>query len=662
MTMMLCAKAGIAQDHAPASRMELPKPATPVLAHGPSGTPSQTGAHALTKADVDNWLDGYMPYGLSSGDIPGAVVVVVKDGKLLTARGFGYADVAKRSPVDPEKTLFRPGSISKLFTWTAIMQLVEQGKLDLDRDVNSYLDFKIPPFAGKPITLRQILTHTAGFEETAKGIVYFDAKYNLALREYLVRRLPARIFQPGTTPAYSNYATALAGYIIERVSGQSYDDYIARHILAPLDMRNSTTRQPLPTKLAGQMATGYPQPGRAGGFEYVGPGPAGNLSSSGSDMARFMIAHLDGGAGILSPQTARMMHESPLNRVDRASLLPPLNRMQLGFFDTNLNGRKVIGHLGDTEAFHSALHLFMNEKTGIYLSVNGAGKAGAAGTLRGALFQDFADRYFPDIAPADEKVDARMSAQHAQMMAGQWWTSRRLETNFLSLLSLFGQTQVSAGAKGELLIPGLVGANGRPREWIEIAPFVWRDRNGHDRLAAKVVDGKVVRWSFDFLSPFMVFDRVPIGRSSAWIVPALGSSLAILLMTFIQWPAAWAIRRRFGASIGLGGPALRAYRATRLIAGLSIALSVGWAVAITSILGSPDAAAGGGDTILWVLQVASAVIFVGAAGIAAWNAWLTWKDNRSWTRKLWNMLVLLATLVLLYVAVRFGLLAMTVEF
>ena len=124
---------------------------------------------ALNRADVEAWLDGFMPYALERGDIAGAVVVVVKDGQVLLQKGYGYADVAKRTPVDPETTLFRPGSVSKLFTWTAVMQLVEQGKLDLDADVNEYLDFEIPARDGKPVTLRQIMTHTAGLEETARA-------------------------------------------------------------------------------------------------------------------------------------------------------------------------------------------------------------------------------------------------------------------------------------------------------------------------------------------------------------------------------------------------------------------------------------------------------------------------------------------------------------
>src|SRR6478609_5391678 len=137
----------------------LSPPATTESTAAPANPQSQAGsAVPLTKADVDVWLDGYLPYALRTADIPGAVVTVVKDGQLLTARGFGYADREKRTPVDPDRTLFRPGSVSKLITWTAVMQLVEQGKLDLDADVNTYLptDIQVPPRDGKPITLRNI--------------------------------------------------------------------------------------------------------------------------------------------------------------------------------------------------------------------------------------------------------------------------------------------------------------------------------------------------------------------------------------------------------------------------------------------------------------------------------------------------------------------------
>src|SRR3954447_155508 len=169
------------------------QPTKPTAAVLPAATPpatSATGAratHDLTKADVDAWLDGYMPYALKAGAIPGAVVVVVKDGQLLTMRGFGYSDLKTQKAVDPDLTLFRPGSVSKLFTWTAVMQQVQAGKLDLDKDVNAYLDFKIPPKDGKPITLRNLMTHTSGFSETAKYLIEFGEKHPQSLGKILSR-------------------------------------------------------------------------------------------------------------------------------------------------------------------------------------------------------------------------------------------------------------------------------------------------------------------------------------------------------------------------------------------------------------------------------------------------------------------------------------------
>src|SRR5580698_7200921 len=190
---------------------------------------------ALTQSDADAWLDGFMPYTLEYNDIAGAAVVIVKDGQVLTQRGFGYADVAARKRVDAATTMFRAGSISKLFTWTAIMQLVEQGKVDLDADVNQYLDFKVPPYQGKPITVRNLMTHTPGFEEAFKGGIRFSGSVP-ALGDVLKRMLPARVYEPGATPAYSNYGAGVASYIVERVSGVPFEDYVERNIFAPLGM------------------------------------------------------------------------------------------------------------------------------------------------------------------------------------------------------------------------------------------------------------------------------------------------------------------------------------------------------------------------------------------------------------------------------------------
>ena len=209
-------------------------PATPPAIVTPVALETPTGPQ-LNRVDLEAWLDGFIPYAIAKGNIAGGVVVVVKDGQVLLEKGFGYADVEKKKPVDPEATLFRPGSISKLFTWTAVMQLVEQGKIDLDADINQYLDFKIPPGPdGEPIRMRDVMTHTAGFEEAVKELISEDPSTLVPLGDTVKRWVPVRIFKAGTMPAYSNYATGVAGYIVERVSGQTFDDYLYNNIFSPL--------------------------------------------------------------------------------------------------------------------------------------------------------------------------------------------------------------------------------------------------------------------------------------------------------------------------------------------------------------------------------------------------------------------------------------------
>ena len=196
----------------------------------PPTTPANQAAHPLTADDVNAWLDGFMPYAIARGDIPGAVVVVVKDGQVLTEKGYGYANVAKKIKVDPKTTLVRPGSISKLFTWTALMQQVQAGKVDLNADVNNYIDFKIPPYKGQPIKVINLMTHTPGFEEAVKDLISLGPK-EIPYDTLLKRWVPNRIYAPGTTPAYSNYGASLAGYIVQRTSGEPFDAYLEHHIV-----------------------------------------------------------------------------------------------------------------------------------------------------------------------------------------------------------------------------------------------------------------------------------------------------------------------------------------------------------------------------------------------------------------------------------------------
>ena len=655
--------AAIAQTPTPAATAPLAPATAPAEGNTIAAKPADAqGAKALTADDVNAWLDGYMPYALATGDLAGAVVAVVKDGQSLTERGFGYADVASKKPVDPKLTLFRPGSVSKLITWTAVMQQVEQGKIDLDADVNKYLpaDFQIAPRDGKPVTMRNIMQHAAGFEEQVKNIITEDPSQPGYI-ELLRRWTPTRVFEAGTTPAYSNYATSVAGYVVERVSGESFYDYVEKHIFAPLDMKHSSMRQPLPKELEPLMASGYIlASGEAKKFEIVGPAPAGSLSSPGEDMAHFMIAHLQNGEyngnRILKEETAKLMHDSPL------TLLPPLDRMELGFFETNINGREVIAHLGDSQNFHTSLHLFLKENTGFYVSFNAAGKEGAAHHLRLALFADFADRYFPGPPLTTARVDDATAKQHAQMLAGNWRASRGAFTTFLSAIGLIGQTKVSVGAKGELVIGDAKGLNGQLVKWVEIAPFVWHDANGHDSLAAKVVDGKVERFSYGLGAPFEVWLRVDGKQDGAWLVPALCVSLAALFLTVVFWPVNAIVRRRFRTRLDLPAPALRAYRAGKLGALLVFSAFIAWTLSVVSMFSDLNKTTAAFDPVIRFCQVFGFVAFIGGFVLALWNLWSVWTGKRRWPAKLWSVVLVFSTFIVLWVAFAFHLIGWGVNY
>jgi CubicO group peptidase (beta-lactamase class C family) len=652
----------------PISAQEGPDLRPPVTVERPTAeapvAPADVAASAtgsLTRADLEAWLDGFMPYALERGDIAGSVVVVVKDGRILFQKGYGYADVAARKPVDPRRTLFRPGSVSKLVTWTAVMQLVEQGKLDLDRDINAYLDFEIPPRDGKPITLRNIMTHTTGLEETARALITSDAKNIPPLSDYLKHWVPPRIFPPGVTPAYSNYATSLAGYIVERVSGQPFDDYLDRHIFAPLGMRHSSFRQPLPAALQPLMSKGYklasddkPKP-----YEIVTSAPAGSLAASGEDMGRFMIAHLQNGAygsgRILQAATAEQMHGTAL------TILPPLNRMLLGFYETNINGRRAIAHGGDTQWFHSYLHLFPDDGVGLYVSVNSDGKEGAAGAIRTALFEGFADRYLPGPDPQG-KVDPETAKQHAQQIAGRYENSRRAQTSFISLAYLMAQVKVVANEDGTITVPMLTGLNGEPKKFREIAPYVWRNVAGSDRIAGKVVDGRVERFSTDPLSPFMVFDRTPWWRSAGWLMPLLGVALAALLLTVLAWPVSALVRRYYGVGYRLSGRDARAHRLVR-IASLAVLVVAGAAFAMVgSMLSSFELMTPKTDIVIHLLRVLATIVVPMGAAVAVWNAWTVLRSGRRWPAKLWSIVLAVSCLGILWVCVVFRILGYSANY
>jgi CubicO group peptidase (beta-lactamase class C family) len=631
-------------------------PPAPALApvSEPTAPRAPTDGHALTAEDANAWLDGFMPYALQSGDIAGAVVVIVKDGAILTEKGYGYADVATETRVDPKNTLFRFGSTSKLLMWTAVMQQVEQGKLDLDTDINRYLDFKIPERDGKPVTLRNLMTHSAGFEERLSGLIGVEADGVTPLDQFLKSYIPPRIFAPGGTPAYSNYGAALAGYLVARVSGLSFDDYMDKYVLAPLAMHDSTFRQPLPERLKARLSKAYPAaslPPRP--FEIVGPAPAGSLSSTGDDMAHFMIAHVQNGrygeTRILDNATAEMMHSTAL------TILPGINRMELGFYEDNINGRRVIAHGGDTQWFHSDLHLFLDEDVGLLISVNSLGKDGAAHGLRYALFTEFADRYFPG-AKAPATVDAQTAAKDAERIAGRYEASRRVDSTFVSALYLLGQTTVQNNGDGTISVSTVVSPSGVPRKWREITPLLWREEQSADLLSAQATDGRVTRFTFGEGAAIEMFDRVPWWRSAGGWLPLLAAALAVQILTVLAWPVSALTRRHYRVAAPLTGLDARAQRTVRLASLASALVLLGWLGLVLAMGSDLDLIAKSGGWVL-LLHILSPIVFFGTAGVGLWNAWVVMHAPRRWYAKFWALSLALSLGVSLWVALTLHLIA-----
>jgi CubicO group peptidase (beta-lactamase class C family) len=526
------------QGPAPSPLISAPSPPpanVPVAALQPSTAPE------LTKADFETFLDALIPSQLQNRNIAGAVVSVVKDGQVLFQKGYGYADLEEKKPVLPDQTLFRPGSISKLFTATAVMQLVEQGKLDLDRDVNDYLDFPIPKTYPEPVTLRQLLTHTGGFEETLKNLFVAHQSDIKPLRTYLVNEMPARIFPPGKIPSYSNYGFTLAGYIVERVSGEKFERYIENHILKPLGMKNSTFDQPLPPQLAPQMSKGYLSASKKPrDFEFVQAAPAGALATTAADMTRFMLAFLQDGTvdsvSILKPETVRQMETRQFE------FHQMLTGIGITFMEYLIDPVRIIAHGGDTVYFHSDMILVPEAHFAYFLSYNSLGRDVGGG--RGEVWRTLVNRYFPSAARPKPNVDSNTAKSDGRAVSGLYDGTRRGETTLLRILALIGQFKVSSDKEGVLQIEGMKNQSGELKRWREIAPLIYREIDGLERVGFRRDASGAVGEMLPFPAIYEG-QRVPWYSSKIFIGLLIGGSLLLALLTVLLWPVAVIIRKRY---------------------------------------------------------------------------------------------------------------------
>lgn len=608
-----------------ASRDATPPPA--VSAQPPAATRGPRDP-----AEVEAFMDGLMTAWMRDKHVAGVTVSVVRDGQMLLAKGYGFADVAKRTPVDPERTLFRIGSVSKLFTWTGVMQLHERGVLDLDKDVNDYVDFRIPDAFGEPITLTHVLTHTPGLEEDPRGLFSDDSSRIVPMGRWLPEHLPARVRAPGTFASYSNWATALAGYIIERHGGTpSWDAYTEQNILQPLGMVHTTTRQPLPAQLAGDMSVGYEW--KQGEFvprkfEIIdGAAPAGSVSASATDMARFMIAHLGkgalGDARILGEREAELM-QTRLHGHD-----PRIPGFAHGFYEQSSHGLRIIGHGGDTQWFHSNLSIIPSEQVGVFMSTN-TSTGGEISFL--PFLTAFLDHYYPDtsVPPAPKADEAPSLAR----FAGEYIFNRRGYTTYFKAAALAGTIAVSPMKDGTLAAATPFGVLRLARE----DSLLFRDINSEMRVAFRADERGAITHGFLNAAPMMVMEKSSAMSAASTHRILLGGGLLMFVAVVLTALVRFFLRKVPGRP--RVEPHVARGRRALVIAGLLLLAFVG---AVAAIL-SPPGAIFAETSMALKLALALPVIALLFALWGAWEMLAQWRlgEGSVWTRLRHSAAVLVA--------------------
>ncbi len=353
----------------------------------------EIGGGITTREEFEKFAESWMEEKLPANHIPGAVLVIVKDGAPLFAKGYGVAELESQRPMDPDKTVLRVASISKLFTATAVMQALEKDLVDMNTDIRTYIEPDLMSYYPTPVNLHQLLTHSAGVGDKFVGQTFKNAHDLLQHRVYLEEQLAKPLAPPGYIVNYSNHGISLAAHVVERVTGLNFEEYCRNNIFGPLEMADSTF---IPSDdLMGDAATGYKH--IFGGYRVLPlrhwrPYPASSLVTTGSDIGRFMMAHLNDGslqspgadlAEIFSEKTAKIMHRRQF------TMHPRISGMAYGFWERVENGQRLLWHSGHMPGHRTGLFLIPSEKLGIFIYNNTEFR------LFDQFIEDFLDQFYP---------------------------------------------------------------------------------------------------------------------------------------------------------------------------------------------------------------------------------------------------------------------------
>ena len=587
---------------------------------------------------LEAFFDRTFDEAMARGRAPGAVCVVVERDGIVFANGYGVTDVESKRPVDPERTLFRVASISKLVTATCAMQLYEQGRIDLDADVNDYLDaFQLPDTFPEPVTPAHLLTHTGGFDDRFVGMAAPTRATRGPLGDYLARRMPPRVMPPGRTASYSNHGMALAGHIVEAVSGVPFEHYAREHVFKPLGMHSSAFV--LEPRLAGRLATGYDTRGgplRPEPYGFPQTVPASTLMVTGTDMARFLIAHLRfgeyGGARILEAATAEAMQQQQFTHH------PALPGRTFGFGERFENGLRILRHDGLIWGFKSRVLLVPEKGLGLFVSCSGQSSG-----LPAVATSRFLDRFFPyEAEPAD--IQARPGfGKRLRDYAGFYRHNRYVRSSFMKFAIVappfVPEVRVVAGPA-----PGMIALEWMTwpaRRWnlAEVEPGFFRRvtrQRAEDGAGWRLADqgrvafgrdesGRVTHLSMDTSA----YDRIPWYGARPVTLGAAVVSLAWLVLTCAGWLLAAGAGCLRGREPRSGWPA-SARRVAGFVCGLATAFAGGFGLFLLTL--DPHTVGFGPPPMLvaiLTLPVCSAVCTLPLPflAVAAWRQrwWGVWR-------------------------------------
>ena len=533
----------------------------------PTQTPvtSSDSAPGLNNSqEFTAWVDKFMNDEMSKSHIPGAVISIVKDGKAFFTKGYGYANVEKKIPVDADKTLFRVASLSKLFTATAAMQLSEQGKLDIKSNANQYLKkFKIKNPFPQPVTAAQMMMHTDGTTKRRIGLAAPTPEKMLPLGDYLAKYMPAIEWQPGTLYSYSSHSTALLGYLVETISQTPFVEYIDKNILQPLSMSRTSFQQPPPPELADNLATGYQYSKgkyQAVPYLYLNIAPAAALSTTATDMTHFMNAYLQYGRY----QDKRILQEATVREMLQRHFThhPMLPGTGYSFRERWVNNIRTWGHLGSLRGYSASLTLMPEQNIGIFIANN------SFTSLSSPFLNQFFERYFPVKKPPKYAKTLALNEEQLDKFTGNYRDVEYPRNTFAKVTAPFKDINIKEGDKGDLIIdtPKLFFVSKIPdKELVPIDKLLFRRSSDNAFTAFGENKNGEIKFAFNPLFPKIgAYEKIAWYESVSVQLGIAAFCTIVFLSAFITYPIIPIIRRLRGKS----GKLEREFNGAWVIAGL----------------------------------------------------------------------------------------------